>query len=686
MIRLNNVSLAFGSRVILDTISLQIRRSARIGLIGPNGAGKSTLFKLLCKAIEPSAGELVFAKDTAIGYLPQEGFIFKKRTIFEEACSAFEDILSLKRQIDEIHTQLEDISKQTETPVNFEPTDNTDPTHPRSSSSPGKEREVVSSQEDYMLLLDHYNHLQHQLGVVNSAKVDAETGKVLKGMGFKESDFDKAIETFSGGWQMRVALSKLLLQEPNLLLLDEPTNHLDIDSILWLEGYLKEFRGGLIIISHDRAFLDRNAATIWELEKGKINEYHGNYSFYEAEKEKRMELQAARYVSQQKRIKEVEQFIERFRAKNTKASQVQSRIQMLEKMEKEEMPKNTVEQIKFRFPPSKQSGITVLEVKDVSHKYDGRLIFQDICLSIMRGEKIALVGQNGSGKSTLSRIIAGIEQPYTGIIKFGHNVLFDYFAQEHAEILNSNNTVLQEIESGAPFSMIPQVRHILGAFLFSGDDAFKPVNVLSGGEKARLSLAKMLVKPTNFLILDEPTNHIDITTKKILKNALLEYQGSVLIVSHDRYFLDGLVSKVYEMKGGHLHVHLGNFRDFLEKKTAELLTQTVNGESKVVSPSKSEEGSSQKQQYLLKKEQNARKRKLTKEVQNIEEEIALLETQKKELDKSLLDPMLYNNKGKSIEVNKQYKTVTDEMKSLFNRWEIVHAELESVNNAVANDI
>ncbi len=682
MIRLNNISLAFGARIVLDTISLQIRRSNRIGLIGPNGAGKSTLFKLLCKLIEPSAGELVFAKDTAIGYLPQEGFVFKKSTIFEEASSAFEDILSLKRQIDEIHTQLEDISKQSVTPVNFEPTDKIENT----TSSQGKGRESASSQEDYLLLLDHYNHLQHQLGVINSAKVDAETGKVLKGMGFKESDFDKAIETFSGGWQMRVALSKLLLQEPNLLLLDEPTNHLDIDSILWLEEYLKEYRGGLIIISHDRAFLDRNVTTIWELEQGKINEYHGNYSFYEAEKEKRMELQASRYVNQQKRIKEVERFIERFRAKNTKASQVQSRIHMLEKMEKEEMPENTVGQIKFRFPPSKQSGVTVLEVKDVSHKYDGRLIFHDICLSIERGEKIALVGQNGSGKSTLSRIIAGIEKPHTGTLKFGHNVLFDYFAQEHAEKLNSNNTVLQETESGAPFSMIPQVRHILGAFLFSGDDVFKPVKVLSGGEKARLSLAKMLLKPTNFLILDEPTNHIDITTKKILKNALLEYPGSILIVSHDRYFLDGLVSKVYEMKGGNIHVHLGNFRDFLEKKTAELSTQTAGGESKAVSPSKSEEGSSQKQQYLLKKEQNARKRKLAKEVQSMEEKIALLETQKKEFDKTLTDPTLYNDKEKSVEINKQYKTVTDELNSFYKRWEVIHAELESVNNAMVNDV
>jgi ATP-binding cassette subfamily F protein 3 len=306
------------------------------------------------------------------------------------------------------------------------------------------------------------------------------------------------------------------------------------------------------------------------LENGRINEYYGNYSFYEAEKENRIGLQTARYINQQKKIKEVERFIERFRAKNTKASQVQSRILMLEKMEKEELPENTTEAVKFKFRTSKQSGINVLDVKNISHKYDGNLIFHDICLSIERGERVALVGQNGSGKSTLLRIIAGLEQPHSGTIKTGHNVLYDYFAQEHAEKLNSNNTLLQEIESVAPFHMIPHIRRILGAFLFSGDDVFKPVSVLSGGEKSRLSLAKMLLKPTNFLIMDEPTNHIDIATKKILKNALLDYDGSLLIVSHDRNFLDGLVSKVYELRNGNIHVHLGSFGDFLEKKAANL--------------------------------------------------------------------------------------------------------------------
>lgn len=647
MIRLNTVNLVFGSKIILDTVSLHIQRNDRIGLIGPNGTGKSTLFKIICRCIEPSAGTIIFAKDTSIGYLPQEGFVFKKKTIFEEASSAFEDILSLKNQINKIHTQLEDSSLQ---------------------------------DEDRQVLLDHYVHLQHQLEVVNGAKVNAETGKVLKGMGFKEADFERSINTFSGGWQMRVALSKLLLQEPNLLLLDEPTNHLDIDSILWLEEYLKEFKGGLIIISHDRAFLDRNVSKIWELEKGDISEYYGNYSFYEAEKEKRKELQIARYTNQQKRIKEVERFIERFRAKNTKASQVQSRIHMLEKMEREELPEDTVEQVKFRFRTSKQSGVTVLDVKDVSHIYDGRLIFQDICLSIERGEKVALVGQNGSGKSTLSRIIAGIEQPYSGTIKMGHNVLSEYFAQEHAEKLNNNNTLLQEIESVAPFSMIPHVRHILGAFLFSGDDVFKAVNVLSGGEKSRLSLAKILLKSANFLILDEPTNHIDITTKKILKNALLDYTGSVLIVSHDRDFLDGLVSKVYELRNGKIHIHLGSFKDFLEKKASVLHMEIVETEMKDTPSSKLEDCGSQKQQYLQKKEQNARKRKLTKEVQTVEEHIALLEMQKKEFDHVFSDVTLYNDKERSVEINKQYKALTEELNSLYKRWEIAHTELESLHD------
>lgn len=645
MIRLNNISLTFGSKTIVDNVSLHIRRNDRVGLIGPNGTGKSTLFKLICKLIEPSEGNLVCAKDASTGYLPQEGFAFRKKTVFEEASSAFEDVLRLKHQIDTIHIRLEDPAIQG---------------------------------EDHQMLLDNYAHLQHQLEVVNGSKIKAETGKVLKGMGFKESDFERDIGTFSGGWQMRVALSRLLLQEPNVLLLDEPTNHLDIDSILWLEEYLKGFKGGLIIISHDRAFLDRNITKIWELEKGKIREYYGNYSFYEIEKEKRMELQIARYVNQQKRIKEVERFIERFRAKNTKASQVQSRILMLEKMEKEALPENTMEQVKFRFPPSKQSGISVLDVKDISHKYDGRSIFQGICLSLERGEKVALVGQNGSGKSTLLRIIAGIEQPHSGTIKMGHNVLLDYFAQEHAEKLNTQNTVLQEIESVAPLSMIPHIRHILGAFLFSGDDVFKGVNVLSGGEKSRISLAKMLLKPTNFLVLDEPTNHIDIMTKKILKDALLDYTGSLLIVSHDRDFLDGLVSKVYELKNQKILTHLGSMRDFLEKKTSDLLGETAENMATEVSHRKPQEPNSHKQQYLFKKEQNARKRKLTKEVQQVEEKIAFLETQKKELDHIFSDPALYNDKEKSVEVNKQYKAINQELSTLYNRWEEMHTELESV--------
>jgi ATP-binding cassette subfamily F protein 3 len=455
---------------------------------------------------------------------------------------------------------------------------------------------------------------------------------------------------------------------------------LDIDSILWLEEYLKGFQGGLIIISHDRTFLDRNITKVWELEKGKIHEYYGTYSFYEIEKEKRTELQVARHVNQQKKIKDVERFIERFRAKNTKASQVQSRIHMLEKMEKEELPESTTEQIKFRFLPAKQSGVSVLDIKDASHKYDGRLIFQDICLSIERGEKVALVGQNGSGKSTLLRIIAGIEQPHSGTIKMGHNVLFDYFAQEHAEKLNNQHTLLQEIESVAPFHMIPHVRHILGAFLFSGDDVFKTVNVLSGGEKSRLSLAKMLLKPTNFLILDEPTNHIDITTKKILKNTLLDYAGSLLLVSHDRDFLDGLVSKVYELKNNNVHVHLGSFKDFLEKKASDLHRETAEVKTKASSSSKLEEIGSQKQQYLVKKEQNARKRKLTKEIENVEDKIASLETQKKELDHILLDPTLYNDKEKSTEINKRYKNIIQELNTLYSTWETVRTELESFSD------
>ncbi|MGQ3683965.1 MAG: ABC-F family ATP-binding cassette domain-containing protein [Candidatus Loosdrechtia sp.] len=646
MIRLNEVRLSFGSRTILDTISLQIQQGDRIGLIGPNGTGKSTVFKLLYRLLEPDAGGLVLSKDIRLGYLPQDGFTFKKKTVFQEASSAFEDVLSLKNQIEIVHKKLENPSVQG---------------------------------EEHQLLLDQYAHLQHQLDVVNGAKVHAETSKVLKGMGFKESDFERNIDTFSGGWQMRVALAKLLLQDPDLLLLDEPTNHLDIDSIIWLENYLREFKGGFVIISHDRAFLDRNVTKIWELERGSISEYHGNYSFYETGKSKRTELQIARHANQEKKIKEVERFIERFRAKNTKASQVQSRILMLEKMERIELPPTATKQVKFRFLTTKQSGATVLEGKGISHTYNGHCLFKDICISIERGEKVAFVGQNGSGKSTLSRIIAGIEKPDSGTIRMGHNTFFAYFAQEHAEKLTGNNTVLQEMESDAPFAMIPYIRHILGAFLFSDDDVFKTVDVLSGGEKARLSLARMLLKPSNFMILDEPTNHIDIITKKILKDALLNYPGSLMIVSHDRDFLDGLVSKVYELKDGRIHTHLCAFRDFLEKKAASF--DNGNANTRVNMPHhKAEEDSSQKQYYLLKKEQNAKKRKLTREVQEIEEHITLLETRKKEMDSVFSDAIVYTEKEKSAELHRCYKATIQELNALYRKWEAINTELESVIN------
>lgn len=650
MIRFHNVCLNFGSTVIFDELSLQIRLNDRIGLIGPNGAGKSTFFKLICKYIEPSSGSIIYAKGVKTGYLPQECFAFSKKTVFEEAGSVFEDIHHLNRQIDAVHKDLDSPSL---------------------------------TDEDRQLLLDRHTHLLHQLSVVNANKMNAEIEKVLKGIGFKDADFRKDIDALSGGWRMRVALARLLLQEPDILLLDEPTNHLDVDSILWLEQYLKELNGGLIIISHDRAFLDRNVSGIWELEKGNITEYHGNYSFYETEKEKRSGLQTSRYVNQQKKIKEVERFIERFRSKNTKASQVQSRIKMLGKMEKETLPENTVHRVTFRFPPAKQSGASVLEVKDVSCKYADQWVFQGVCLSIERGEKVALVGQNGSGKSSLLRIINRLHTPQSGTATFGHNVLADYFAQETAESLQGDNTVLEEVESIAPFSMMPHVRHLLGAFLFSGDDVFKTVNVLSGGEKSRLCLAKTLLKPTNFLVLDEPTNHIDITTKKVLKEALLNYPGSLLIVSHDRDFLDGLVSKVYELKDGNLFIHLGSFKDFLEKREAELRSGTHKTAGQEAPELKSSGITTQKQIFLQKKEQNAKRRKFTKELQKIEERISYLETQKKELDQTLLDTELYNDKERHIIINKQHKSVSAELNDLYKKWEVLHTELEAVDAGIA---
>ncbi len=534
MIHVEGLSKRYGARVLWENVNWHVKKNDRIGLCGPNGAGKSTLLKILAGLEEYDSGQVRMASDLTIGYLPQDGIAHKGSTLHAEVSLAFAPLLALKDEQARIEATLE-------------------------HEDPG------TTEEEHLALLDRYAEVMDHFKQRGGFEMDIRISNVLRGLGFKPSDHQRACEEFSGGWQMRIALAKLLLQRPNLLLMDEPTNHLDLPACNWLEEYLHDYEGSVVLVSHDRFFLDAVVKRITQVELRTLTDYHGNYSKYLVDYQANLENLLESHRRQTEEIEKTEAFINRFRYQATKARQVQSRIKQLDKVERIEIPPQRAK-IHFHFPEAPKAGRVVLEVKNLRRAYGSSVILDNVNLTIERGDRIALVGPNGAGKSTLMRVLAGTDQPTSGSITPGHQVVMDYFAQNQAEVLNGSETVYGEMAGTSPTTMVPMIRSILGGFLFSGDDVHKKVAVLSGGERNRLALAKMLLKASNLLLLDEPTNHLDIDSKEILLEALADYTGTIVFVSHDRHFVDRLAMKVVDVGEGKATLYPGGYEDFLDWK------------------------------------------------------------------------------------------------------------------------
>ena len=645
MVHVKSVSKSYGERVLFSDVNIFINSSDRIGLVGSNGTGKTTLMKIISGVDEPTNGNINKANDVQIEYLPQELDFDSENSLFMEASETFCEIKDLETKINDIHIKLKE-----------------DPTSEKLIDSLGK-YEIRYEQ------LDAYT-LQYKIA------------RVLTGLGFKESDYFRKVNEFSGGWKMRILLAKMLLKEPSLLLLDEPTNHLDLDSLEWLEEYLKNFKGGIVIVSHDRTFLDNLTNRTVEISMGKVTDYKGNYTFYINESEKRKEQLIAAYKNQQEKIKQTERFIERFRYKATKARQVQSRIKMLDKIEYIEVEDNE-SQIGFSFPESKPSGKVVATLQEVTKKYGELSVLDKIDLTIERGDKIALLGPNGTGKSTLMKILAEIDQSFSGNLKFGHNVIKSYFAQEQSLELDKSKNIYETIEEVAVGEVRKMIRSLLGSFLFSGNDVFKSISVLSGGEKSRVALAKMLLAPSNFLILDEPTNHLDIVSKDILKNALANYAGTILIASHDRNFLNPIINKVIDIENKKIKLFSGNIDDYLYMKN-KYGTAYNNEEKEIGQSSKTVTGSRERKKAeaeLRQKKYNLTK-PLRKKIESVEKEIESYEKLKKELETKMLMPDYYKDSERVKATSKEYETSKEKLENLYFLWDKYNEELVEIENSI----
>jgi len=530
VIHVEGLTKRYGERVLFEDVSWHVKKRDRIGLSGPNGSGKTTLLRMLAGLEEPDAGSIRMASDTTIGYLPQDGVVHHGRTVYDEVVLAFQELLALKKEQHEIEDRLAAT------------------THDDGGDHDGM-------LERYAEVTDRFKHL-------GGYEIDARVADVLKGLGFSQADQARKTEEFSGGWQMRIALAKLLLAVPNLLLMDEPTNHLDLPARNWLEEYLATYPGSVVLVSHDRYFLDATMKRITEVGLRTLTDYHGNYSHYVVEHEARMDRLREAHRRQSEEIEKSEAFINRFRYQATKARQVQSRIKMLDKVERIEIPPQR-KKIRFRFPDAPKPGRVVMELKGARKAYGEHVVLDHVDLMVERGDRIGLVGPNGAGKSTLMRMLAGEDRPDAGTRLAGHQMVLDYFAQDQAQALTATRTVYEEMTAASSTTMVPMIRNILGGFLFSGDDIYKRVAVLSGGERNRLALAKMLLNPSNLLLLDEPTNHLDLDSKEVLLEALADYSGTLVFVSHDRYFVDRLADKIIEVGGGQAVVYPGGYEDFL---------------------------------------------------------------------------------------------------------------------------
>ncbi len=641
MISIDNISVSFGGWTLFDEISFLVNPKDRIGLVGKNGAGKTTLLRIITGEQQPTSGAVTRNNDCSVGYLPQQMKVADTTTLIDETAKAFAEVLAIEAEIERITTAL-------------------------------AERDDYESAEYEQLMhrLDECNNRYHILGG-DSREADIE--KTLLGLGFRREDFDRPTSQFSGGWRMRIELAKLLLRRPSVFLLDEPTNHLDIESIQWLEEYLRNYNGAVLLISHDRAFLDNVTNRTIEISLGKIYDYKVPYSKYVVLRRERREQQMAAYENQQRMIEKTEEFIERFRYKPTKSNQVQSRIKQLERLERIEVDEEDLATLNIKFPPAPRSGQIVAEVKEVGKSFGTKHVFSGADFVIERGEKIALVGRNGEGKTTLARMLVGELSPSEGSIRLGANVDIGYYAQNQEDLMNGEITVFDTLDRVAVGDIRTRLRDILGAFLFRGEDIDKKVKVLSGGERSRLAMARLMLSPHNLLIMDEPTNHMDMRSKDILKEALMRFDGTVLLVSHDREFLDGLVNKIYEFRDGGVKKYLGGVYYFLEKRKVESMAEIERKATPIASAKESAAVSSGKLSYEQKKEQEKQIRKLRKAVEAIEAELAKIESQIAEYDARFASATEYNEAD-----YRAYNDLKTHYDHQMHEWEKASYELELI--------
>ena len=643
MISVNNVSVYFGAKPLFEDISFVISAKERIALVGKNGAGKSTLLKLLAGIDEPTQGTISRPKGIRIGYLPQVMQVSDGRTVLGECQQVFSHITELEAEVDRL---TEEMATRTD-----------------------------YDSAEYMELIERHAQRSDLLAMQSTGSIEANIEKTLLGLGFERTDFDRPTSEFSGGWRMRIELAKILLQRPDILLLDEPTNHLDIESIRWLEHFIAAGSAALVLISHDRAFIDATTNRTLEIELGRLHDYKTNYSHYLVLREERLEQQRRAYENQQKEIQEIERFIERFRYKPTKSDQVQSRIKQLEKIERIEIEDIDRRAMHFSFLPAVTSGAYPVIIEGLSKSYGAHTIFSDVTMTIERGEKVAFVGKNGSGKSTLIKCIMGEVTDYTGTLKLGHNVEVGYFAQTQSAELDGGYTVYETIDREAQGEIRTRINDLLGAFMFGGEESEKKVSVLSGGERGRVALIKLLLRPANLLILDEPTNHLDIRSKNVLKEAILRFTGTVIIVSHDREFLDGLVSRVYEFRAGRVSEHIGGIYDWLEKRDREDGTTPSNPRATTATSkeSKPAEPTSGALDYQRQKEAARERRALERELKSLEERSEAIDSDLQALEERLADPKHATDSA----LFDQYSQLKREQEQVLERWEELSLQLES---------
>lgn len=646
MFSVSNLSVHFTGTYVFDDVSFLINERDRIGLVGRNGAGKTTLMRIIVREMEPEKGSVVIPNGKTTGYLPQELETKSNVPVFEEAMTAFEEAGKLE-------TRIQHITEQLSARTDFE-------------------------SKSYNDLINCLNDANDRFNLIGGHTREADAEKVLLGLGFMAGDFSRPLNEFSSGWQMRVELAKILLKKPDLLLLDEPTNHLDIESIQWLEEFLKEYHGAVILVSHDRAFLDAITNRTIEISLGKIYDFSTSYSGYVEMRQQQRELQIAAMNNQQREVAQIERFIERFRYKNTKARQVQSRVKMLEKMNMIEMEETDNSAIRLRFPPAPRSGKVVVEANGLHKSYGSNEVLKDLSFAILRNEFVAFVGRNGEGKTTLSKIIAGVLD-HTGKFEIGFNTHIGYYAQNQTELLDGEKTVFQTIDDVAVGDMRPKVRGLLGSFLFSNDDIDKKVKVLSGGEKARLAIARLLLKPVNLLVLDEPTNHLDMVSKDILKSALMQYTGTLVIVSHDRDFLQGLTTKVFEFKNKCIREYLGDVYDFLQARKLESLKALELANKMNRTQDAKNQVSDAKQQWEERKNREKQLRKIRTQIEKSEAEISALEEQIAGFDEMLADPLRYKDVLNDTETYSRYNQLKASLEKEMERWEELQMELEKEN-------